>query len=86
MRNHHYNVAPRYTPGSPALVPEETARRVAAQEKDAYEDALIWSEHPRHAIARQKGAAWIVWESWETRGRLHKRCLLTGETTEERIK
>jgi len=33
MSNYHYNVAPRYTPGSPAMVDAATAERVAASEK-----------------------------------------------------
>lgn len=32
----HFNVAPRFTPGSPALVNEETALRVALQERDSF--------------------------------------------------
>lgn len=35
-----FNVAPRYTPGSPALVDEATALKVAREEKDAYEYVL----------------------------------------------
>lgn len=34
-----YNVAPRYTAGSPALVDYTTAIRVAEQERDAFEPA-----------------------------------------------
>jgi len=36
----YYNVRPRYTSGSPAIVDAQTAGRVAKQEKEAYEDAL----------------------------------------------
>lgn len=36
----YYNVRPRYTPGSPAMVDAATAARVARQEKAGYEDAL----------------------------------------------
>ena len=36
----YYNVRPRYTSGSPAIVDAQTAARVAKQEKEAYEDAL----------------------------------------------
>jgi len=38
--NTYYNVRPRYTSGSPAMVDAQTAARVAKQEKAAYEDAL----------------------------------------------
>lgn len=37
MPRSHYNVAPRYTSGSPAAVDETTALHVAAQELDAYD-------------------------------------------------
>lgn len=77
-----YEVAPRYTPGSPAMVPEETARRVARQENQAYQDAISWSMHPKHELARQKGVSWIVWERVEVRGRVYKRCMLTDEMHE----
>lgn len=36
-RSYSYHVAPRYTPGSPALVDVTTAMRVADEEKAAYE-------------------------------------------------
>lgn len=39
--NPYYNLNPRYTPGSPAMVYDNaTAARVAKQEKAFYEDAL----------------------------------------------
>ncbi len=48
----HYNVAPRYTPGSPALVPERIAMRVAEEEKLAIKDVLDGF----HGSERQKRA------------------------------
>lgn len=36
----HYNVEPRYTPGSPAQVDERTAFRVADEERQGYEVTL----------------------------------------------
>lgn len=39
-RQFWYTVHPRYTPGSPALVDENTAKRVAMEEKRGYADAL----------------------------------------------
>lgn len=77
-----YEVAPRYTPGSPAMVPEEIARRVAKQEQEAYRAAISWSMHPRHDVAKSKGLSWIVWERTELRGRIYKRCMLTDECHE----
>lgn len=35
-----YDVRPRYTPGSPGLVDEATAQRVAKEERESYEHAL----------------------------------------------
>lgn len=35
----HYNVAPRYTAGSPGLVDKATAEHVAKQERAGYENA-----------------------------------------------
>lgn len=80
-----YNVAPRYTPGSPAMVPSELAERVAQEEKRAYDDTLEWELDPDHSKAKEKGCAWIVWAQWELHGYLHKRCLITGETTKSKI-
>lgn len=36
----YFNVAPRYTTGSPAMVKDETARQVAKQESSAYKRHL----------------------------------------------
>ena len=36
----YFNVVPRYTPGSPAMVPEDIAKYVAVEESAAYERAL----------------------------------------------
>src|SRR3990172_8687499 len=36
----YYNVRPRYTCGSPAIVDAQTAARVARQEKEGFETAL----------------------------------------------
>ncbi len=41
MRAGYFNVAPRFTPGSPALVNQEIALRVAAQERRAFEPAKM---------------------------------------------
>ena len=38
--NVYFNVVPRYTPGSPAIVPEDIAHYVAVEEFAAYERAL----------------------------------------------
>lgn len=44
MAHGYCTVAPRYTCGSPAMVPGEIAERVAAQEKDAYAYILEGAE------------------------------------------
>lgn len=67
MTKVYYNVAPRYTPGSPAMVPEETARKVAREELGAYE----W------VTDKSEGLAWIVWAQWEQGNTVFRRCLLT---------
>ena len=57
----HYNVAPRYTPGSPALVPERIAMRVAEEEKRAIKDVLDGFEGPqRQKRAQNLGLRGIV--------------------------
>ncbi len=57
----HFNVAPRFTPGSPALVREEIALRVAAQERDSFPRAKegIYGETDK-AKAERLGLRGIV--------------------------
>ena len=66
IRGAHCHVRPRYTPGSPAMVPDETAARVAAEEKDAHEQALsgAWgeSEKRRAEILGVRGVAYLMAE------------------------
>jgi len=61
-----FNVAPRYSPGSPAQVDERTARRVAEDEKHGYGRSLAGvyglKEQQR---AEQLGNAGIVEARWE---------------------
>jgi hypothetical protein len=75
----HYNVKPRYTPGSPAMVDERIARRVVQQERQAYEDALsgAWGEKERQT-AEKLGLEGIVEEVREKSGALHVLDLITG--------
>lgn len=49
MRNCHYHVAPRYSAGSPSLVSEFIALRVAEQEKRGHEQALsgAWGDREK---------------------------------------
>lgn len=68
MRHKHryFNVAPRYTPGSPAQVDFDTATRVVDEERRAYEYTLAGARSPD--VARQAaldGLAGIVEERLE---------------------
>lgn len=63
MTQGFYQVAPRYTPGSPAMVNEATARQVAKDEQDAYGDRhrFLGVAHPSHRTAADdKGLDGIV--------------------------
>ena len=66
VRFNSYNVRPRYTPGSPAVVDEATAQRVAREERDAYEHALTgaWGEAERQR-AELLGVSSIVYSLHE---------------------
>lgn len=57
----YFHVAPRYTPGSPAMVDLETADRVAKQELEAFRHAAegIYGEHEQRK-ARGLGLCRIV--------------------------
>ena len=72
MRHIWYDVAPRYTCGSPALVDQRTAERVAQEECEAYQ----------HRDRRQQpdtGLLGIAW-CWFQRGnQISWRCLITGQ-------
>lgn len=59
--NGHFNVAPRYTPGSPAMVDERTALRVAMEERGAYPYAFQGiTGLTDQEIAKTKGLDGIV--------------------------
>lgn len=53
-RRGFYSVHPRYTPGSGAMVDERTARRLAADEKEAYEYARIGCMGPDEKTKAEK--------------------------------
>lgn len=79
-RKTHFSVAPRYTCGSPAQVPEHIARRVAEEEKQAYERSLtgIYGDADKE-LAEKKGLAGIAEERTETAKGWQVRDLCTGE-------
>lgn len=63
-----FDVRPRYTAGSGAMVDERTARKVAAEERDAYEAALlgVYGEAER-TKAEREGLSGIAIYMKETR-------------------
>jgi nicotinamide mononucleotide (NMN) deamidase PncC len=81
-----YNVAPRYTAGSPAMVDRAIAERVAEQEEEAFHRSLtgIYGEEAR-TIAQTQGLGWIAWETMERRSQLTKADMLTGQITVQKI-
>lgn len=76
-----FNVAPRYTAGSPALVRDQIAQMVIRDEKDAYAAVIagLYGEEKK-AQAMRLGLSGIVEERWEFRGVVMYRDLITGET------
>jgi hypothetical protein len=76
----HFNVAPRYTPGSPAMVPEDLARRVAEEEKKFIQHALegAWGEEQKQR-AERLGLRGIVEMRIERRDHWEVEDLCTGE-------
>lgn len=80
MRAIHFNVTPRYSSGSPAQVDEDTARRVADDERRDYACALDGS----YGVTEQKhaqdaGLAGIVEEREERADCWLVTDLLTGD-------
>ncbi len=75
----YFQVAPRYAGGSPGMVPEETARRVALQEKDCYDAHLQGIYGPEEkAKAEAKGLDGIVQSQTERGSKLYCEDLITG--------
>lgn len=81
MFESYYEVSPRYTSGSPALVDEKTAKHIAVEEGRAY--ALL-IENPSHvpedfARARKLGLSGIVFSYHDSRFQRHYHDLITGK-------
>jgi len=77
-----FNVAPRYTAGSPAMVPMKTALRVAEQERRGYH----YAADARYGLddverARRLGVKGIVTATREVRGKVQTLDLFTGEAS-----
>lgn len=85
MSKPYFNVAPRYTPGSPAMVDERTARRVAQEEQNGYDQVLtgIYGEEEVRR-AKKLGLAGIVEQRIERTSRKlwQVEDLITGEKFE----
>lgn len=76
-----YNVAPRYTPGSPAIVTEDMALRIAKEEENMYNEArsgLYGGEMREKAL--KLGASGIVELRYETPKGWDVLDVITGET------
>lgn len=85
-RSLRFHVAPRYSGGSPALVNEKTALRVAAQEKESYEHALDGTYGEAQMWrARVLGLAGIAYAAFEKgagrKFRWHRWDLITSTYT-----
>ena len=74
-----FDVRPRYTPGSPALVDYATAHALARSEHKNYDAAISWSLDANHEKARRLGLNGIIRELWESNGVMHYRDLMTGQ-------
>lgn len=63
----HFNVKPKYTPGSPGSVDQKTAERVAEEERRCYKEALegVYGEHLKK-VAKSHGLLGIVERVYET--------------------
>lgn len=85
MTTIYYNLAPRYTAGSPAMVTREQMIHTAKQERDAYTDAIIDPRHPDHAKAKERGLEWIAYTESEFRGHMVRTCYLTGKITRQSL-
>jgi hypothetical protein len=76
----HYHVAPRYTCGSPAMVPQGIACKVAVEERYAYArtlDGIFGDAHV--AAAKQRGLRGIAEHRQEVAGAWLVTDLCTGE-------
>lgn len=80
-RNSHYHLEPRYTCGSPALVPMGVCLKVAVQEFEAHKNNLtgVFGEEARRK-AEIVGLKGIAYARWEKGAQVWRLDLLTGET------
>jgi len=79
-RNPHYNVAPRYTAGSPALVREEIALRVAQDEEGGHQHANVGRYgQEKQVTSKEIGLSGIVELRAETKKGWDVLDVITGE-------
>lgn len=79
-RNVTFQVRPRYTPGSPAMVDAATANRVAVEEREFIKHALegVWGEEQK-ARAEKLGLDFIAYAMVERRDGWYVEDLITGK-------
>lgn len=79
MAKEHYHVAPRYTSGSPAMVPVYTAQKVADEELRAFEMTKTGVFGPDQATqAETRGVERIAYSTRESGRFMHVTDLITG--------
>lgn len=78
-RKAFFNLVPRYTSGSPAMVDLGEACRVADHEKEAHANHLsgVFGDECRR-MAETKGLHGIAYARWEKGGKVWRLDLLTG--------
>jgi hypothetical protein len=79
-RKTYYQVAPRYTAGSPAQVDRKTAERVAVEERASYQhylDGVYGAEEAERA--RTLGLGGIAESYAEVKGNMHVHDLITDK-------
>jgi hypothetical protein len=79
-KNAHYHVAPRYTPGSPAMVDREIALRVADEEKRHWSELMdgVYGEDAK-LVAQRKGLHGIAEFRVERKNGFDVQDLVTGK-------
>lgn len=79
-RSAFYNVEPRYSAGSPALVSLGEAAKLAVEEVQFHELHLSGVfGHTHRTRAEQLGLSGIVYARWEAKGKVWRLDLITGE-------
>jgi len=87
IRHCSFNVAPRYTCGSPAAVDLKTFHRFANEELEFHAIAKtgVWGV-PKQREAEEDDLACIAYIQWEAKNRVWRHDFLTGVTLNRRYK